>query len=412
MKAFEMLSVETQYIMVDILFLAAMIQLALCICRYFRRGKQGMKIIDALVLFLIFCACAYILAAEYEKYPESFPWLLCPVIAFFVFIYAILGIKTEYCESFELLSPYSVKQTLDNLNSGILFADAGGRVVLVNYRMNEIIAEISGSYPQMLDDLTDALEKIDEVNGSSKLYRFPDGQIWRFQTVPLSEPELAGFTQTTAQNMTELYDTNRKLAEENISLKVAIEKTRRMLACVADRVREQETLEIKVQLHNDIGKSLIALSELMKGGVGEPDEQLHILHKAVSLFEEGGMTLPGTMEDVRREAEEIRVELVLDGIIPQNEQMEHLITAAARECVTNCVRHANGNHVIVKIIEHEDLYTVTITNDGKVPTEPIVEGGGLSSLRHSVEEAGGEMYISHSPYFALILNLTGRRQEL
>ena len=37
---------------------------------------------------------------------------------------------------------------------------------------------------------------------------------------------------------------------------------------------------------------------------------------------------------------------------------------------------------------------------------------GLSSLRRSVESAGGEMSVSHRPAFALILNLPRREQEL
>ena len=80
--------------------------------------------------------------------------------------------------------------------------------------------------------------------------------------------------------------------------------------------------------------------------------------------------------------------------------------------MTNCVNHAKGNRVTVEIAEHFNIYTVTITNNGEPPKHRIVEGGGLSNLRRSVEAAGGEMYISHSPAFALILSLPRKEQEI
>lgn len=410
MTAFEFLSDQWKYMINELLFVAAAAEFALCICKYLFRGRQGRKLIaDGLIFLLMLCICAYISAAKHGSYPAPLPWLIFPVVAFSTFVHAVSGLRREYRKRLEILLPFSVKQTLDNINSGILFANPKGRTVLVNHIMGEIIADLSGSYPQMLGDLTDALQKAEKLNEITELYRFPDGRIWRFQTVSLSEPKFKGFTQTTAQDMTELYDTNRQLAEENKALHVAIEKMRRMLERVAERVKEQEMLNIKVRVHNDIGKSLIALSELMREGGGEPEEQLHILHKSISLFSGRGMILPGTMEDVRHEAAEMRVRLVLDGVIPQDERVKRLIATAARECVTNCIRHAKGSLVTVKIDQRGDLYTVTITNDGKAPTCPVTEGSGLSSLRDSVEEEGGEMYISHSPYFMLILNLTEKR---
>ena len=54
------------------------------------------------------------------------------------------------------------------------------------------------------------------------------------------------------------------------------------------------------------------------------------------------------------------------------------------------------------------IIRVVITNNGEVPKEKPKEGSGLSSLRRSVESSGGEMYISHIPAFALILNIPGK----
>ena len=49
------------------------------------------------------------------------------------------------------------------------------------------------------------------------------------------------------------------------------------------------------------------------------------------------------------------------------------------------------------------MFDITITNNGAAPSGPIKEGSGLSSLRHSIESAGGEMHMTYKPRFTLLL---------
>lgn len=51
-------------------------------------------------------------------------------------------------------------------------------------------------------------------------------------------------------------------------------------------------------------------------------------------------------------------------------------------------------------------------NSGTIPTEPIKEGSGLSSLRRSIESAGGEMHTAHKPRFALLITLPSKENDL
>lgn len=231
--------------------------------------------------------------------------------------------------------------------------------------------------------------------------------------IRLCEQEFHGFTQTIAQNVTELYQGNAQLQADNEEMKRINAQLHRMYERLADRIREQENLELKMRIHNNIGVSLIAIEEIMQGDSdADVDKQLAALKNAVSYFSDDRPALRNTFDEVRQNAAKMKVDLVLDGYIPQNAVIEGLIVAAARECVTNCVKYANGNRVVVEIREHFDVYTVTITNNGEPPKEKITEGGGLSNLRRSVEAAGGEMYLSHKPVFALILNLPGKELEL
>ena len=175
---------------------------------------------------------------------------------------------------------------------------------------------------------------------------------------------------------------------------------------LADRIREQETLALKIKVHNDIGSSLISLSQVLTTGNNENvEELLRGLQHAIWHFNTSDGAKENTFDNVKNQAETMGITLSLQGKIPTGTTIEKIVVLAAQECVTNCSKHAGGDAVTVKITERKDFYVVTITNSGTPPKEAIKEGGGLTSLRQTVENAGGEMYVSHKPNFTLILNL-------
>lgn len=55
--------------------------------------------------------------------------------------------------------------------------------------------------------------------------------------------------------------------------------------------------------------------------------------------------------------------------------------------------------------ENTGSYTVMIGNDGKSPEKVIIEGGGLTNLRHRIETAGGTMIVQSLPDFSLVIDI-------
>lgn len=108
---------------------------------------------------------------------------------------------------------------------------------------------------------------------------------------------------------------------------------------------------------------------------------------------------------MKQNAAKIGVTVKTKGDIPTDPAIENLVAATTRECVTNCLKHANGNELTVTIDKEIFFYRITITNNGKKPKGKIIEGSGLSSLRHCVEANGGEMTLFHFPAFRLVLKL-------
>ena len=100
------------------------------------------------------------------------------------------------------------------------------------------------------------------------------------------------------------------------------------------------------------------------------------------------------------------------GVFPaEGTENAHLVEAAAHECLTNLVRHANGSRLEISGEKTACEWRVCYRNDGDAPAGPIVEGSGLTALRAQTEAAGGAMTIEHAPRFQLTLILPQERQE-
>ena len=73
--------------------------------------------------------------------------------------------------------------------------------------------------------------------------------------------------------------------------------------------------------------------------------------------------------------------------------------------MTNAVRYAEATALYTTFSETAEKASVIVTNNGKSPEREIVEGGGLSTLRHRVERAGGVMSVQSFPNFQLTVIL-------
>ncbi len=332
--------------------------------------------------------------------------------------------------SSQRIGPGSIKEALDDLDSGICFALPSGRIILINHQMAEISAVLTGTYPQAVSQITDALEDLPVSGGIRKLdadnllFEFPDGRVWSFEISVLKGPELQGLKRLRALDMTAVYRAGLELEKENQALREVNAELQQMLERLADRIREKESLELKMRIHNEIGTSLIALSELL--GSGEEDAagtQLAKLTEAVGYLgvDTGGISL----ESVSEQAKALGISVHLDGKPPQTEPASRIFYSAASECINNCARHAGGTEIYITVYDNggsnaaegfgpmsssggsTSKYPVRFSfkNNGSRPTGPIREGGGLSSLRRLTEDAGGRMTVLWDPEFELIIEL-------
>ena len=79
---------------------------------------------------------------------------------------------------------------------------------------------------------------------------------------------------------------------------------------------------------------------------------------------------------------------------------------ASIEALTNAVRHAQADQLYINFSESfSGEKCICFSNNGKQPEGVLLEGGGLSSLRTKIEQAGGSMELHTQPEFCLIIRL-------
>ncbi len=368
-------------------------------------------IITAVNAVMLLCTVQKQPTAAVVSAVQGLPWLVLAVLLLLTAVHIAVAFPKEKRMAKNSLSLNSVREAVDDLPMGICFADPIGRIVLINQKMQTLSGEILGVVPQLLCELTDALSA--PRNGtllSEDMLRTADGRVYRFRRYEHTVDNQSGWRQITASDITERYAVGEQLRLENEELKKINVRLRKMYERMSDDIREKESLELKIYIHDTIGRSILTVRDIMQSGE-ETEQKIETLREAVGVLSGRRTALAGTMDEVRQTAEKIGVRVKVSGYIPPGTAAESLAAAAARECATNCIKHAKGNEITVTAENLGSIWRIAVTNNGEKPKGKIIEGSGLSSLRRSVEASGGEMTVSHYPAFCLVLNLPGKEND-
>lgn len=308
----------------------------------------------------------------------------------------------------------AIKESFDNLPSGVCFFDYNGIAILCNRQMRRLVFDITGTDLQGLDDMQNILCG-DAKNATSDrgIFLLPDGSAWRFSSDHVTGADGEIYTQVIASNVSELYQRMDELEHDNRRLREIEERMRQFAANVITITRDEETLTMKMRVHDDLGRSLIATRQLLKQGASSHEFDLTVWKNAVQMLKRDNDAAESrdSFAVLKETAEKIGLEICLEGTLPDNAAVVALIIAALRECATNAVRHADATKLYVKLCCENRLQKVYITNNGIPPHSQTIEGGGLTSLRVKIERGGGSMRVQSMPEFALAVSIPVTKEE-
>lgn len=308
-----------------------------------------------------------------------------------------------------ILSDLSTYEGLDYLPEGVCVFDSQGLPVLVNDQMHEILYAAFGLAAMDMNYMGRLIARNElEPGCSAESYsggtylRLPDGKIWDLREKPVTTAH-GSFTEMLAFDVTDLYNGNEKLRERNERLAAVNEQIREYSRNMDSIVREREILRAKIRLHDDFGKTLLAIRRYLSGQTGDREALLSQLKTPVFLFRPDSSETP---EDdpialLGEAAAAIGVTMHYDGDLPPVNK--EVLCTAIHECLTNTVKHANGCNLYVKTSRENGVWQVEFTNDGDPPAGPLNESGGLANLRQLAESHGVNMHLGSAPVFRMIL---------
>ena len=303
-----------------------------------------------------------------------------------------------------------IKESFDHLPLAICFFDSHGISRLINHQMLNIMCKLRPDGIQNLDELRQALQdsSILCINSELHIYQFSEDEIIRFTKENIVTSEGKQFTQVIGTNVTELIRRQNQLKEENEKLTEANNRLRKLFEQMPDIIREEETLEMKLRVHDDIGHSILAARRalLQNASLDELKESASLWEQSIAILYRSNeiISTENLIDTAINRAKEMGVQVLITGSCPTQEKLKEITSLAIRECAANCVRHADGTELYISFKEEQANLNITITNNGIAPKEEIHEGGGLSMLRRYIEEINGSMLVQSIPTF--VLNIT------
>lgn len=313
----------------------------------------------------------------------------------------------------------AIKEGIDNMPSGVVFARMNGLVILMNACMDELCHQIFGAPLQNARLFWEGLSKGDFPSGARLSKAYTDDLIvelgWRFwhfrrSLIPYQGNEAV---EIRAHEVTELQLLNQELEKKNTLLERRGEELRAYAREVGALTVERELLDRKADVHNELGR-LLAETRAHLRAEHVDEAALEGLWKrwrlSAALVLRGGAQEmrcegPCLMEQLRQTARSVGVELTTEGDLPERGKPAELLLAVGSEALANLMRHADGNELRIRCRRLSGGWSCELTNNGKVPSGPIVEGGGLTSLRAKLEAAGGSMRVESWPVFKLMVLL-------
>ncbi len=303
----------------------------------------------------------------------------------------------------------SIKEGIDKISSGLCFYQDGGRIILVNRRMNALCFAIAGKDLQNAElfwQLLSGGEVLPDVErlsfGNHPSFRLTDGRVWTF-----SYENLNGIHQLSAADTTQIQAVTDELKSKNIELAALNLRLRKHGENVDELTRAKERLETKTRIHSELGQALLSTRRFLVDEDGSQAVPLEVWKRNIAMLRKEAelKEKEQPLEMLARIAVSTGIAIELDGEIPPNEKVQELFVRAAAEALTNAISHAKAKTLYIQLGHGEHAYTARLTNDGSKPDGEIIEGGGLGSLRKKIEREGGTMQVAADPEFMLTITL-------
>jgi len=346
--------------------------------------------------------------------------------------------RLEESEQLARQNEARAQATFEQAAVGMAYVALDGRFLRINRKFGEILGYSEAELLERrfldithADDVTVDLAALGRLvrgeigtDSREKRYRRKDGTaVWVERTVAMvrTEPGTTPWLITVVQDISA-----RKQAEQAV---FDYQRRLRHLAAELSRTEERERRAIAAELHDQVGQSLSAMRALLEAArksatdprmdatleevSGCLREAIHATRDIMSSLSSptlNALGLAAALSEWLRNEVGRRGDLVVefsdDGEPkPLGPDASAILFRAARELVTNVIKHARASCVAVGITRKGDAVRVSVDDDGvglpaglPTPRRAAAEGGfGLFSIEERMADIGGSLTVSSTP---------------
>ena len=419
LKVFGSCLPEYQIMLVCFFIFLTVLYMVLVICEGTWERQRKAMLQDSALLIVIFLITSGLCVRSRVFGGEQDSMILFKIPYAFLFIMGICGFLFAGIQMFGIfkrcrnyLRENAIQESLDNLPSGIVFFDGNGMPKLMNRRMHQICMNLAGRDIQNITELEEALSKPlkEQVffDDDLKVYGFSDGSVWKFSEKEIITTGGDRFSQVLASEVSELYQSKVLLKRENQKLQEMSAAMKELSKNVVTLTREEETLSMKMRVHDNLGYSVLAAQRmLMRESEEDRDIFLSQWKQTLDLLNKDNESVEDEQlhRQVQDRAKFLGVKIIYTGEKIWESHIFRLLDIILLEALSNCVRHAGASELYVKFGSAEHEWGVVITDNGQKPEKNIKEGGGLSGIRKKVEKCGGTLRICSDPIFSITVKI-------
>jgi len=365
-------------------------------------------------LLIIAFACLTFPAVEATT-GGVFAWMYIAALLFWL----LRGVRVcilRYREIRTGISSVSIKNTIDFLHTGVLFSALDGHILLSNTRMSGLMIKLTGKIHRNANQFYEALVSGELRDGCHRteydgqvVHRLPDQTAWLYAKTELQIRNKT-YIQLTATDVTERWALTEQLQQQETELKLRGDELKDIIANLHILIREEELQNTKLRAHDILGGWLTMLLHAIRNEQVLDLDMLRIQSRSLShnlKTGQGTVSPQEKFDSLRRSFKTIGVEIQLDGDLPGDEIKGRLLMDVIGEGVINAVSHGFATNVSIRSENTVGGCHIEITDNGRPPARPIVEGGGLGGIRKKLEPYDGRLKVYANPRFVLTVDLPG-----
>ena len=302
----------------------------------------------------------------------------------------------------------SVKESYDNLPTGLCFAYASGVPILINHKMYQMSMFLTQMELQNIEAFWEFLSGGTLTNGVTRVYSSDNQVVLKLKkesyTIFYREFFMLDgkrITQISCSDVSTYYVLAEQIAENNKKLKALGERLKAYGENVQELSKKQEYLDTKIRVHDQLGHALNVTRQAIEHKQEDGQAILDMWQQLVDtlLLKSEPKPKESMWQALFDAAKAVQVELLLEGPLPRDAKANETMVICASELLNNAVRHAKATKLWIHLEETEAEWMATFENNGLAPKVPLRFGGGLSNLQQMLQRQGGTVEISSQPTF-------------